>query len=44
MCLYAIILSNIKKVYYSNTKEYATEIEFRHDLIYNFIKKSYKNE
>ena len=38
MCLSAIIWSNIKKVYYGNTKEDAKEIGFRDDDIYNFIK------
>ena len=33
MCLSAIILSNIKKVYYGNTKEDAANIGFRDDLI-----------
>ncbi len=37
MCLSAIIWSNIKKVYYGNTKEDATNIGFRDDYIYNFI-------
>ncbi len=39
MCLSAIIWSNIKKVYYGNTKEDATSIGFRDDYIYNYIKK-----
>ena len=39
MCLSAIIWSNIKKVYYGNTKEDAAEIGFRDDYIYNYIKK-----
>lgn len=38
MCLSAIIWSNIKKVYYGNTKEDATNIGFRDDYIYNYIK------
>ena len=38
MCLSAIIWSNIKNVYYGNTKEDATNIGFRDDLIYNYIK------
>ena len=38
MCLSAIIWSNIKKVYYGNTKEDAKEIGFRDDDIYDFIK------
>ena len=40
MCLSAIIWSNIKKVYYGNTKEDAAKIGFRDDMIYDFIKKS----
>ena len=38
MCLSAIIWSNIKKVYYWNTKEDAANIGFRDDYIYNYIK------
>lgn len=38
MCLSAIIWANIKKVYYGNTKEDATNIGFRDDFIYEFIK------
>lgn len=37
MCLSAIIWSNIKKVYYGNTKEDAEDIGFRDDFIYKFI-------
>lgn len=37
MCLSAIIWSNIKKVYYGNTKEDAANIGFRDDYIYKFI-------
>ena len=37
MCLSAIIWSNIKKVYYANTKEDAADIGFRDDFIYEFI-------
>ncbi len=37
MCLSAIIWSNIKKVYYGNTKEDAAEIGFRDDYIYDYI-------
>ena len=37
MCLSAIIWSNIKKVYYGNTKIDAANIGFRDDLIYNYI-------
>ena len=39
MCLSAIIWSNIKKVYYGNTREDATHIGFRDDFIYSYIKK-----
>ena len=39
MCLSAIIWSNIKKVYYANTKEDAKEIGFRDDFIYDYIEK-----
>lgn len=38
MCLSAIIWSNIKKVYYGNTKEDANKIGFRDEFIYDFIK------
>lgn len=38
MCLSAIIWSNIKKIYYGNSKEDAAMIGFRDDYIYNFIK------
>lgn len=44
MCLSAIIWSNIKIVYYSNTKEQANEIGFRDDLIYEFIKNDNKDK
>ena len=37
MCLSAIIWSNIKKVYYANTKEDATDIGFRDEFIYEFL-------
>ncbi|MCR5146062.1 MAG: nucleoside deaminase [Clostridia bacterium] len=37
MCLSAIIWSNIKCVYYGNTKEDAANIGFRDDYIYKFI-------
>ena len=43
MCLSAIIWSNIKKVYYGNTKEDAANIGFRDDFIYSFIKKLTEN-
>ena len=39
MCLSAIIWSNIKKVYYGNTKKDAANIGFRDDFIYDYIKK-----
>ena len=39
MCLSAIIWSNIKKVYYGNTKEDAENIGFRDDFKYDFINK-----
>ena len=44
MCLSAIIWSNIKKVYYGNTKEDAAAIGFRDDFIYDFIEKLSKDE
>lgn len=37
MCLSATIWSNIKHVYYGNTKEDVAEIGFRDDFIYNYI-------
>jgi tRNA(Arg) A34 adenosine deaminase TadA len=37
MCLSAIIWSNIKTVYYGNTKEDAEYIGFRDKMIYDFI-------
>lgn len=43
MCLSAIIWSNIKKVYYGNTKEDAAMIGFRDDYIYDFIKGNNKD-
>ncbi|MBR2603848.1 MAG: nucleoside deaminase [Bacilli bacterium] len=39
MCLSAIIWSNIKKVYYANTKEDAANIGFRDDFIYDYLDK-----
>lgn len=44
MCLSAIIWSNIKKVYYGNTKEDAAHIGFRDDFIYDYIKNMDKND
>lgn len=38
MCLSAIIWSNIKEVYYANTKKDADDIGFRDDIIYEYIK------
>lgn len=38
MCLSAIIWSNIKTVYYGNTKEDTAEIGFRDDFIYKYLK------
>ncbi len=45
MCLSAIIWSNIKTVYYGNTKEDSANIGFRDNAIYEFIKENedYKN-
>ncbi len=43
MCLSAIIWSNIKTVYYGNTKEDAANIGFRDDFIYNYIENLSKN-
>ena len=39
MCLSAIIWSNIKKVYYGNTKEDAEDIGFRDEFIYEYLEK-----
>ena len=44
MCLAAIIWSNIKKVYYGNTKDDAADIGFRDDFIYDLINKLSLNE
>ena len=44
MCLSAIIWSNIKKVYYGNTKEDAAEIAFRDDMIYKYIERLSRNK
>lgn len=38
MCLSAIIWANIKKVYFGCNKKDASEIGFRDDLIYEYIK------
>ena len=44
MCLSAIIWSNIKDVYYGNTKEDAAKIGFRDDFIYEYIKNNMSGE
>ena len=44
MCLSATIWSNIKKVYFGNSKEDAADIGFRDDFIYNFINNNVKDE
>ena len=44
MCLSAIIWSNIKKVYYGNTKEDAENIGFRDNFIYEYIKNDCSNK
>ncbi len=38
MCLSAIIWSNIKEVYYANTKKDAGDIGFRDNMIYEYLK------
>ena len=38
MCLSEIIWSNIKVVYYGNTKKDASDIGFRDEVIYNYIR------
>ena len=44
MCLSAIIWSNIKKVYYGNTKEDAADIGFRDEFIYEYIESLSNNK
>ena len=44
MCLSAIIWSNIKKVYYANTRKDADEIGFRDKIIYDFIENKMNND
>jgi tRNA(Arg) A34 adenosine deaminase TadA len=44
MCMSAIIWSNIKTIYYGNTKEDAANIGFRDDFIYDYFKKISCNE
>ena len=38
MCLSAVIWSNIKEVYYGNTEKDTSEIGFRDEFIYDYIK------
>lgn len=38
MCLSAIIWSNIKEIYYACTREDASKIGFRDDIIYEYLK------
>ena len=44
MCLSAIIWSNIKKVYYGNTRKDADSIDFRDDFIYEYIENKCSND
>lgn len=44
MCLSAIMWSNIKTVYYGNTKEDAANIGFRDDFIYDYLKLLSEND
>lgn len=44
MCLSAIIWSNIKTIYYGNSKEDAADIGFRDDYIYDYLKKLANNK
>ncbi len=44
MCLSAIIWSNIKTVYYGNTKQDAKNIGFRDDFIYEYINNLSQNK
>lgn len=43
MCLSAIIWSNIKEIYYACTREDASNIGFRDDLIYEYLKGNNKD-
>ncbi len=43
MCLSAIIWANIKEVYYGCTKEDAGKIDFRDDIIYDYLKGNNKD-
>lgn len=40
MCLAAIIWSNIKEIYFANTRKDASKIGFRDDDIYEYLKKT----
>lgn len=42
MCLSAIIWSNIKEIYYACTRTDASQIGFRDDIIYEYLKDSSK--
>lgn len=44
MCMSAIIWANIKKVYYSADYKDASDIGFRDDFIYKFLKNGCKDE
>lgn len=44
MCLSAIMWSNIKIIYYGNTKEETAKIGFRDDFIYDYVKKLMHHE
>ena len=44
MCLSAIIWANIKKVYYANTKDDASDIGFMDNAIYDFIRNGMKDD
>ena len=44
MCLSAIIWSNVKTVYYGNSKEDAADIGFRDDFIYKYLDKLSNNK
>lgn len=38
MCLSAIIWSNIKEIYYANSRKQAGDIGFRDDILYEYLK------
>lgn len=44
MCLTAIMWSNIKTVYYGNTKEDAAKIGFRDEFIYKYLNELVNNK